>query len=473
MLTTELSNLTPLIITATGAVMLMLLLVIKPGHLFMTGGCLFVYMMGIGSLFNTQPYYQSLLFTFDGFGKLFMGLILTAGGLLTILSYPYFKIREVNPGTYYVLLLLSTLGAQVLCVSTHFISLFLGLEILSVGLYTLIAYQRERKTAIEAGMKYLIMAAFSSSFLLFGMALIYSETGTMAFATIATAMRQQAITSPFIIIALAFFLVGIGFKLSLVPFHLWAADVYQGASTPITAFIATISKGGMLIIALRFFGLYRLTELETVSIILSVIAIASALVGNILALKQNNVKRILAYSSIANMGYLIMALLSMKKHGNGVETATLYTSIYFIALIASFGVITLLASKENEADKLDDLKGLFVNQPVLATIMTISMLSLAGIPLTAGFIGKFYLLKAGISTHQWLLMFTLILASAIGLFYYLKIIVAMFSEQSEAMPQKTSSPILNTFVLFLLAISLIYLGIYPTQLVEFIQSILQ
>ncbi|POY35731.1 NADH-quinone oxidoreductase subunit N [Solitalea longa] len=470
----DLIKLMPLIITSSGALIIMLMLAVRSGHKTVEIACLLVYSIGLAYLSKPTFVFEDNLFVVDGFGKLFMGLILFSGLIITFISYAYFNEKEENPKVYYVLLLLATLGAQTLCISHHFISLFLGLEILSMALYALIAYLRTRNYAIEAGMKYLIMAAFSSAFLLFGMALIYSETGTMDFAAIANIIKLQSKISPYLIMGFGLLMVGAGFKLSIVPFHLWAADVYQGAPMPVTAFIATISKGGMLIILFRLLGLTRLISLTPIFTLMLIIALASMLVGNLLAVRQRNLKRILAYSSIANMGYLMAALLSIDE--DGLQTATLYTMIYFVALLTAFGVLSMLSTKERDADDLNDLKGMFWQKPLMASIMTVSMLSLAGIPLTAGFIGKFYILKSGIDTGQWLLMFTLILASIIGLFYYLKIIVALFTEapSSAAVPEK-GHPVyyfINLVVMFLLTISLVVLGVYPQQLISILHTIL-
>ncbi|MCO4292654.1 NADH-quinone oxidoreductase subunit N [Solitalea sp. MAHUQ-68] len=473
--TADLVKLMPLIITSSGAILIMLLLALKPSHKVVQVSCLAVYLFDLIYVLSSSEAFTYHLFVIDGFGKLFMGLVLASGMTITLISYTYFNEKEENPKVFYVLLLLGTLGAQTLCISHHFISLFLGLEILSMALYALIAYLRNRSYAVEAGMKYLIMAAFSSAFLLFGMALIYAETGSMNFEQIAQITRSQQLVSPYLITGFGLLMVGAGFKLSVVPFHLWAADVYQGASIPVTAFIAIVSKGGMLIILFRLLGLTQLVTILPISTLLLIIAIASMLVGNLLALLQNNLKRILAYSSIANMGYLIAALLSIG--ADGLQTATLYTSIYFIALLAMFGVLSILSTKERDADSLNDVKGLFWHKPMLATIITVAMLSLAGIPLTAGFIGKFYILKAGVDTHQWLLMLTLILASVFGLFYYLKIIVALFTEYPQTVGETEQlhpvSYVLNGVALLILTFSLIYFGIFPTQIILYIQTILQ
>ncbi|MDB5009960.1 MAG: NADH-quinone oxidoreductase subunit, partial [Mucilaginibacter sp.] len=239
--------LTPLLLLAGSSVLIMLLIAIKLSHRVIQLSSLFLFAVAFSSLFFIQkllPYHIEPLLIMDGFSVFIMGLIIFSSLVVNILSYIYFEEKEDSPKEYYVLLFLCTLGACVLAVSKHFISLFLGLEILTVGLYALIAYLRERHHNIEAGIKYLVLAAFSSAFLLFGMALIYLQTGSMEFSMIARSLTSLQSLSPLFLTGLGMMLVGVGFKLAVVPFHMWTADVYQGAPAPVTAFIATASKGG-------------------------------------------------------------------------------------------------------------------------------------------------------------------------------------------------------------------------------------
>src|SRR5690349_17575727 len=245
------------------------------------------------------------LLIFDGFGIFNIGLILLTTLIVAMMSYAYFEQREERKEEYYILLILASLGACIMVISKHFVSLFLGLEVLSVSLYALIAYLRTRERSDEAGIKYLILAAFSSAFLLFGMALIYATTGSMEFSAIANWLNQNSNEMPLIMMAgFGLLVVGIGFKLGVVPFHMWTPDVYEGAPAPVTAFIATVSKGGMVALLVRFFNTLNGYQYESLIWVFASIAIASMFIGNFLALRQNNVKRMLAYSSIAHMGYL-------------------------------------------------------------------------------------------------------------------------------------------------------------------------
>jgi NADH-quinone oxidoreductase subunit N len=267
-------------------------------------------------------------------------------------------------------------------------------------------------------------------------------------------------------------IVGVGFKLSLVPFHMWAADVYEGAPAPVTAFIATVSKGGMMALLVRFFTLingYQYTALVT---IFTVIAIASMFTGNILALRQHNIKRVLAYSSIAHIGYLLVAFLAGGKMG--VEAVSFYLVAYFITTVGAFGILATLSDKDRDAEQMEDYQGLLWRRPFTAAALAAMLLSLAGIPLTAGFIGKFYLVAAGISTHQWLLVFMLALNSAIGLFYYIRIIAVMFERhEGEEEPAGRLHPsvyIVSGVTMGALVTLLLWVGIYPEWMMGMIKN---
>ena len=472
----DLFVLSPLLILAGGAVLIMLLIALKLTHRKIQVISLILFLFAFISLYFIEislPHLPPLLIM-DGFSAFMVGLILFSGLVVNIFSYIYFEEKEEGPKEYYVLLLLATLGACTLAASDHFVSFFLGLEILTVGLYALIAYLRGRSHPIEAGIKYLILAAFSSAFLLFGMALIYLETGSMAFGTISERINNITF-SPLIISGIGMMLVGIGFKLAIVPFHWWAADVYQGAPAPITAFSATASKGGVLAVMLRFFQNIQGLKSEPVVISFFFFAIASMILGNLLALKQNNVKRILAYSSIAHLGYLLVAFLSSGRLAT--EAMIFYLVTYFLSSLVAFGVVTLLSSKDHEAEVIEDFHGLFWRNPAMAVIFTAALLSLAGIPLTAGFIGKFYVLSAATQSSQWLGSLMLVIGSVIGLFYYLRIITAMFSESSiQEGKERRAHPLFYFFsslVLAGVAILIVWLGVSPGAFLGFMVGLIE
>lgn len=483
---TDLTSILPLLITSGTALLLVTAIAIRRSHLLMYVLTLFCLLAGFISVFKakmTSPHLIDPLFILDGLGFFSWGLILLATLATVLLSYGYFEQRESRREEYYVLIMLATLGALVLVVSRHFASLFLGLEIVSVSLYGLIAYLRRREKSNEAGIKYLIMAAFSSAFLLFGMALIYAQTGSMTFSGIGRALSDLPRLSPLLLAGFGMMVVGIGFKLAVVPFHLWTADVYEGAPAPVTAFIATVSKGGMLILLLRFFMEADVFRFSSLSLIFTGIAIISMFFGNLLALLQRNVKRMLAYSSIAHLGYLLVAFLAAGPElagkpadggafsNTGTEALVFYLVAYFITTLGAFGVLTVLSDPVRDAEKLTDYQGLLWNRPWLALVFTGMLLSLAGIPLTAGFIGKFYVVAAGIGTGSWLLVIVLVINSVIGLFYYLRVIVTMFGQPDKKDAAEGLHPgfyLIGGSTLAILTLLLIGFGVYPGYLMDLI-----
>jgi NADH-quinone oxidoreductase subunit N len=319
------------------------------------------------------------------------------------------------------------------------------------------------------------LSGLSSAFLLMGMALIYAQSGELTFSGIGHFIASQPAMNAMILSSIMLIVAGLGFKLSLAPFHLWTPDVYQGAPAPVTAFIATVSKGAVFILLLRFFvstGSYAYTPLLTV---FSVIAVLSILGGNLLALLQDNVKRLLAYSSIAHMGYLLVAFIAAGSIAPtlAVESVTFYLVAYFITTIGAFGVVSVLSTPQIEAGDISFYRGLFWQRPWLAGTFTLMLLSLAGIPLTAGFIGKFYIFTSGADARLWGLLLAIIAGSGLGLYYYLRIIVVMSmnikatANESEA----SFSEWISTAILTALSILLVWFGIYPDHLVTIIQSV--
>jgi NADH-quinone oxidoreductase subunit N len=462
--------LSPFIILAATALLVMLSIAFYRCHIFST----YLTLAGIALSFVTLmkaypllPRQITTLFFFDRYAFFYIGLILAASFLVTVLSYGYLKNREGNQEEFYILLLLAILGSGVLIASNHFVSLFLGLEILSISLYVLIAYIRFQDIAIEAGIKYLIFASVSASFLLFGIALLYAELGTMSFAAIAS--KAIDTHNVFILAGTSMIIVGIGFKLAVVPFHMWTPDVYEGAPAPVTAFIATVSKGAMFALLLRYFTLVDILIHSSLFLTFSIIAIASMFFGNLLALFQNNVKRILAYSSIAHLGYLLVAFLASKTYA--FTAVAFYLTAYFITTLGAFGIITVLSGGRRDADMIDDYYGMAARRPWLSGVFTAMLLSLAGIPLTAGFFGKFYIVKAGIGSSLWLLIVMLVINSAMGLFYYLRIVVALFKkpEGNEDSFATRKISMADCITLAVLTFLLLWIGVYPAMLIALIQ----
>ncbi|MHA4842756.1 NADH-quinone oxidoreductase subunit N [Flavitalea antarctica] len=467
----------PYTLLASSSMVIILLIALRLSHTVIQVAGFLLLCLVIAALIYVKsilPVSILPLFRIDGFALLFTGMIIFCVLIIGLFSYIYFEEREENPKEYYILLFLGTLGAAILTISRHFISLFIGLELLSVSLYALIAYLRTRNNAVEAGMKYLVLAAVSSAFLLFGMALIYMDTGSMEFGAIAEKITISSGTSVMVIMGAGFMIVAIGFKLALVPFHLWAADVYQGAPAPVTSFIATVSKIGVFAVLVRFAIAIDLGEYLQASTVFSVLAIASMIAGNILALRQQNIKRLLAYSSIAHFGYLLVAFLTGE--GAGVEAGAFYLLSYSITLLSAFGVITILSNRRGDAEDLPLYRGLFRKDPLMAAVLAIALFSLAGIPLTAGFPAKFFVITAGVRQDRWPAVIVLVLTSVIGLYYYLRVISTLFEvSTSVEIKEKTLHPFFYSatyLTLGLLMVLLCLLGIFPGAIVEVIQEYL-
>jgi NADH-quinone oxidoreductase subunit N len=473
----DLLSIVPLFILTSASILILFSIAVKRNHKVIyaiTATSLLLDVLYLIGFSSKATHIVEPLFIFDGFGVFNIGLILAISLAVTMISYAYFEQREERKEEYYILLILATLGGAVLVISKHFVSLFLGLEILSVSLYSMIAYLRKRERSDEAGLKYLILAAFSSAFLLFGMALVYATTGTMEFSLIGEYLERNPQMPLILLTGICMMIVGIGFKLGIVPFHMWTADVYEGAPAPVTAFIATVSKGGMVALLIRFFTQIN-GHHQTIILIFTILAVASMFTGNFLALYQNNVKRILAYSSISHIGYILVAFLAGGELG--VEAVMFYLVAYFITTTGAFGIIAGLSDKDRDAEIIDDYRGLFWKRPWTAAIFTVMLLSLAGIPLTAGFIGKFYIIAAGVNTGQWLLVVMLVLNSVIGLYYYIKLIAAMFEQQTDE--QKKSIEELHPYfyivsgiTMAMLTATLLWIGVFPNGMVTFIRAMI-
>ncbi|SHL84728.1 NADH dehydrogenase subunit N [Nitrosospira sp. Nsp11] len=471
--------LSPLILLAGSAVVVMLAAAFyrhpRPVMMLTLAGLV----LSFASLFLSQgagsPQVTALL-VLDHYALFFIGLIVAATFVVVVLCYRYFGGDESRHEALYILLLLAALGGGVLVASSHFASFLLGLELLSISLFALIAYPRFTERPLEAGIKYLILAGFSSAFLLFGMALIYAQLGTMQFAQIGAlpAVFERGLDA-YGLAGLSLILVGAGFKLALVPFHMWTPDVYEGAPAPISAFIATVSKGAMLAMLLRYFVVADAHQSQSVVMALSLIAVVTILAGNLLALRQDNIKRILAYSSIAQLGYLLVGFLAFG--AMAVEAVAYYLAAYFVTMLGAFGVVTVLSrgTPEQDSDMLNEYAGLFWRRPWLAGVFTAMLLSLAGIPLTMGFIGKFYVLIAAVGASLWLLVIVLAVGSAMGLYYYLRIIAVMCAHGSEAVTGQMAAPkvkasLAESFTLAVLALLLIWLGVYPDPLIRMLET---
>jgi NADH-quinone oxidoreductase subunit N len=467
----EIFQLMPYLLMLVGPALLLIFIAIKRNHLFAWLFTILNFALVLWSSITAyhQPVLEVSLITVDKFAMLYSGIFAIVGIVITLLSYSYLEKLSDHKEEFYILLVFATLGSSLMVASNNFVSLFLSLEVLSVSLYSLIAYLRKSEKAIEAGLKYLVLAAMSSAILLFGIALVYFETGVFSYAEIGQKLNSIGFT-PYMVGGLAMIIAGAGFKLSVVPFHWWTSDVYQGANSPVTAFIATVSKGGMVGAMIRMFTLIHGLGHQSIIDVLVVISAASMLVGNVLALQQGNLKRLLAYSSIAHLGYILISFIAFGNGGS--EAATFYLIAYFVTTLGAFGIISMLSTSEGEADSISFYKGLFWRKPLLAALFTLIMFSLAGIPLTSGFVGKFFVATSGVKAGLWILLFFLAVNSVIGVYYYLRVVVMMFSnKENSAETIQCEKGISGSMIaLVFVAVMILYMGVYPGGVMNLIYA---
>ncbi len=472
----------PLLVLSAGTVVVMTGIAIRRSNFLATlttGLVLVVALLALLPVANVLPVRVAPLFLVDGYFVFAAALVLFSALAVLLLSYGYIAaLKNISADEFYLLLLVATLGAVAMLASDHFVTFFLGLETLSVALLGMIAYSRHRADATEAAMKYLVLAGTSSAFLLFGIALLYADQGTLSFSLVGSSPVQGI--GIYRMAASALILTGIGYKLSIVPFHMWAPDVYDGAPAPVGAFIAVVSKLSVFTVLMRYFvaGPGRADHAAWLAIAL--FAILSMLLGNLLALGQDNLKRLLAYSSIAHLGYLLVAFLAPATFG--IEASSYYLAAYAVTTLGAFGIIGLLSDPAAGADmaELEAYRGLFWRRPWLAGILTLMLVSLAGIPPTMGFIAKAYVMTAGVGSELTWPLVALVIGSIIGLFYYLRVVVVMAQPIAAAAQQgsqraglpRAGFPRVRTsgaITVGVLAILVVLLGLQPASLIASIR----
>ncbi len=395
----------------------------------------------------------------DNFSLFFNIIFLISTALVVLISTNYLGGKGRKQGPYYLLILLATLGMMLMAAGNELIIVFLGLELMSLSLYVLAGYFRESPASSEAGMKYLLLGAFASAFFLYGIALIYGGAGTTSVPAIAEAVTSPN-KSPLLLAGMFLLIVGFGFKVAIVPFHQWAPDVYEGAPTTIAAFISAGPKAAGFAAFLRIF-MEALPNLQVEwSGVLIVLAMLTMTVGNVIAIAQTNIKRMLAYSSVAHAGYVLIGLAAA--NDGGISSAMLYLLIYCVMNIGAFGAVILAKTADGESLMISDYAGLGLRKPLLAMLMSVMLLSLAGFPPTAGFIGKFYIFKSAVQAgHIWLVIIGAI-NTAIAAFYYLRVVVTMYMREPEE--ELEFSPYSSTLVIGLIiaAIGVLLIGILPS-----------
>jgi NADH-quinone oxidoreductase subunit N len=466
----DLLALLPLICLAYGAVAVMVVGAFWRSHAGIAGltlASLAAALLVSGQAFALAPRQVTPLLRVDVFALSYLVLFVLGAAALTAFSWDYLAGIPQGRERFYCLLLLAVAGMGVLAASTHFASFFLGLETLSVSLYGLIGFTLRRPASLEGSLKYLVLAGVSLSFLLLGMALVYFQFGTMEFAALAERLGRSGDPPYLVLLGLGLILVGFGFKLALVPFHTWAPDVYQGAPAPVSALVATGSKAALLAVLVRFAPV--LMGAHSGAPLLEVLAIITMFGGNLLALFQGNLKRLLAYSSIAHMGYLLIPLLA--GGAAGVASIWFYFVSYFITTIGAFGVISALSAGPEEVAELEQYRGLGFRRPWIGAVLGLMMLSLAGIPLTVGFMAKLYIFAAAARSGLWLLLVVGVVNSGMAAYYYLRVLSILYSQPGEAEERLPRVRPASGVVLVALSVLVVLLGIVPGALMSRAQAI--
>jgi len=381
--------------------------------------------------------------------------------VVLLYSSSYLKERSLFKGEYFVLALFATLGMLVMVSAYHFITLYLGLELLSLCLYAMVAMHRDSKVATEAAIKYFILGALASGMLLYGMSIIYGATGSLALATIATTIQAGGVDNTVLSFGLVFLVIGLGFKFGAVPFHMWIPDVYHGSPTAMTLFIATAPKLAAFAMAIRILveGLGDAHQYWQGMLIL--LSVSSMIIGNIVAIAQTNLKRMLAYSTISHVGFIFLGLISGSNEG--YAAALFYALSYALMTLGGFGAIMLLSRKGFEADQIDDYKGLSQRNPLYALMIAILMFSMAGIPPLVGFYAKLAVIKSIVDMGLISVAVVAVLMSVVGAFYYLRIIKVMYFDK----PVKAAhllAPVNMRIMFGFNAITVLFLGIFPGSL---------
>ena len=471
----ELMPLAPVMIVALTAIVVMILVAIKRNHnliatasvvgLNLAAAYILIAMFG-GSF---VPANVMGMFMVDPFSMLYQLVIIVAALACCTLSHAYIESYQDNREELYILMLCSVGGAMLMVSSSHYASFFISLELMSIPIYGLLAYTHQRSQSLEAGIKYLVLSATASAMLLMGMAYIYAYTGSLSFYDNVQAL-MQAIQQPMVILGLGLIIFAVAFKLSLAPFHKWTPDVYAGAPAPIATFLATVAKVATIGLFVRYLLTSGAILVESIVTIITIIAVLSILVGNFLAVRQVNLKRILGYSSIAHFGYLLIGLVSMTFASLG--SVSVYVITYVLTTIGAFGAVALMSSPYNnvdEAQSLADYRGLFWRRPVLTATLTVMMLSLAGIPLTAGFIGKFLIVMAAVTTHHWFLAAMIVVGSGIGLYYYLRVMVVMYMTPPDTPridADKHWGQKVGGLMVLAAALAVLVIGVYPDPVIK-------
>ncbi len=410
--------------------------------------------------------------TVDPVGTGFNLVFLIAALFTVLLSRTYLKRNGIVLAEFHILLLAAVLGMMVMAQANDLIVLFLGLELLSIPLYVLASFQRNRTHSMEAGLKYFLLGAFSSCILVYGIALLYGASGTTLIPSVAETIKSGA-DQVLVLAGTVFFIAGLAFKIAAVPFHMWAPDVYEGSPTPITAFMATAVKTAGFAALVRVFS--RLSGIDdegALTHVIALLALITMIVGNLGALPQTNIKRMLAYSSIAHAGYILVgiAALTASPGVQAVEAVIFYLVAYTFTNLGAFAVVIFLIGRKTEYNEISDFAGLAVRNPILALSMAIFMFTLTGIPPTAGFFGKFFIFKAAVDAGMTWLAVAGILLSVISLFYYVRVVAFIYLRPAkDEPPHMDQCPWLATVSVLSVA-AVLFLGFFPQIVLDILSS---
>jgi len=462
----DLAHLLPEIVLTIGALAMLVTDVLAPARrALLTGVALAVLVATLGAVVRDLHAEASIaggLLAVDGFATFFKVIFLVVALLTVLMSHRYLAVERVSAGEYHFLILCATLGMMVMAAATDLISAFIGLETMAVSFYILTGYIKPNPRSNEAAVKYFLLGAFSLAILLYGMSLLYGVSGTTHLLAMAPVFAGQA-HDPRLLLAVVLIVAGLGFKIAAAPFHMWAPDVYEGAPTPITAFLSVGSKAASFAMLLRIFGQGLPALVTDWALLFEVLAIVTMTVGNVAAMTQSNIKRMLAYSSIAHAGYVLIGVVAGTTRG--VSAALFYVAAYALMQLGAFAVLILLRRADAIGDELKDLSGLSGRQPLAAFAMLLFLLSLGGTPPTAGFMGKFRLFAAAIDSGHVALAVIGVLNSVLSLYYYLRIVMFMYQRGEVVGPEPRFTPLLAS-VVAVAAVGTLLLGVYPTVLID-------
>jgi len=403
----------------------------------------------------------------DPFSTYFKFVFYAAGGLGILLAINYLNIENIHRGEYYALILFAICGMMAMASAGDLITLYVGLELMALSVYVLAGFMRRDNRSNEAAIKYLVLGAFSSGIMLYGMSLLYGLAGTTSLSHILAFLRTADKANPVIFLAMIMLIVSFGFKVAAAPFHMWVPDVYEGAPTSVTAFMSAGPKVAGFAVLLRVF-LYALEPLHShATVILAGLAVLTMAVGNIMALSQTNIKRMLAYSSIAHAGYALVGLAAGGPEG--AASVMLYVCIYAIMNMGAFGIVIMLRKAGERGEEITDFAGLGKTNKAAALLMLIFMFSLTGIPPTAGFVGKFYIFKSAVQAGLLWLAVAGVLFSAISAYFYLRVIMIMYMKDPAGTIELSTSPAL-ALALAISVVAVAVIGVYPADLLNFARA---